>query len=142
VIKNNYTPKPYTHKIHSAMFGVDSNLLDDGKRLEQILVEACTIGKYKIVDKSICQHEPQGVSASVAIEESYLIIQTWPENNCLILDISSCAGPPLDAYDYILKKCSPNKFNFSEAVISVKKDLAQNLLEFNEEVLKNRTYLK
>ncbi len=141
MVESHYKAKPYTYKFHSAMFGVDSKLLNNSKRLEQILVEASNIEGYTIVDKAVYQHKPQGVSVSVIIEESYLTIQTWPEYNSLILDISSCAGPPIKAFEYILKSCKPRLFNFKDDIISVREDIAKNLYEFNEGVLKNRHYL-
>lgn len=144
VVKNNYQARPYVHKIHSVMFKADGKILNDGERLEKILSEAAELEKYKIVAQVKYIHKPQGVSSIVVIEESYLAGQTWPDKGfeSVVIDISSCAGLPLKAFDHILRRLKPEKFTYKDEIIAVKEEFVKEKLhDFNEETLEKKLYL-
>jgi S-adenosylmethionine decarboxylase proenzyme len=54
------------------------------------LVRAVTESRATAIHYEWHQFEPQGMSATVLIEESHFCLHTWPEHNYLALDIFTC----------------------------------------------------
>ena len=75
--------------------GCNPKLLNDVKRVEEIMVAAAKIAKATIVGTHFHQFSPFGISGVVVIAESHVAIHTWPEHGYAAVDIFSC-GTKLD----------------------------------------------
>jgi len=74
------------------LHGVDSNLLNDAKRLEEILVNAAIESGSTIIGKVFHKFSPHGVTGIIGIKESHISIHTWPEFGYAALDVFTCRG--------------------------------------------------
>jgi S-adenosylmethionine decarboxylase len=70
--------------------GCNTKLLNDIKRVEEILVSGAKIAKATIVGTHFHQFSPFGISGVVVIAESHLAVHTWPEHGYAAVDIFTC----------------------------------------------------
>ncbi|MFQ5584548.1 MAG: adenosylmethionine decarboxylase, partial [Calditrichia bacterium] len=82
------------------------DILNDLRKIEDILVTAAKKAKATIVESRFHQFNPFGISGVVVIAESHLTIHTWPEHGYAAVDIFTCgkALEPTTATDYLIKK--------------------------------------
>src|SRR5437667_11114790 len=85
--------------------GCNPKLLNDVKRVEEILVAAAKIAKATIVGTHFHQFSPFGISGIVVIAESHVSVHTWPEHGYAAVDIFTCnMEADLDAGIEAMKK--------------------------------------
>jgi len=86
--------------------GCNPKLLNDIKRVEEILVAGARIAKATIVGTHFHQFSPFGISGVVVIAESHVAIHTWPEHGYAALDIFTCGETlsPEAAAQYFVDK--------------------------------------
>jgi S-adenosylmethionine decarboxylase len=68
----------------------NSKILNDLKKVEEILVGAAKAAKATIVKSHFHQFSPFGISGVVVIAESHLSVHTWPEYGYAAVDIFTC----------------------------------------------------
>ena len=90
-------------------YGCDAHLLNDRRKVKQIMVESAKAAKVKIIDSKFHRFNPHGVSGVIVIAESHLSIHTWPEYGFASIDIYTCGNVinPWKAYQYLVKKFKP-----------------------------------
>lgn len=66
------------------------NKINDLTYLEDLLRQACEIGKFTLFEIIYKKFEPQGLSIIGIIGESHISFHTWPEHHFLSIDIFSC----------------------------------------------------
>ncbi|KPA10102.1 S-adenosylmethionine decarboxylase proenzyme [Candidatus Magnetomorum sp. HK-1] len=87
------------------LYGCDSKIINDQKKIEKILLGAVKCSGAQIIQPFFHQYNPCGVSGVVIIAESHFTIHTWPEKKYCALDIFTC-GKSLDnekALSYLKK---------------------------------------
>lgn len=86
--------------------GCNPKLLNDVKRVEEIMVAAAKIAKATIVGSHFHQFSPFGISGVVVIAESHVAIHTWPEHGYAAVDIFTCGETlsPEIAAQYLVQK--------------------------------------
>lgn len=65
--------------------------LNDVALLEAMCKDVVKGSGLTIMNYQTHQFEPYGVTMLFLLAESHLSIHTWPENNCLSMDVHSCA---------------------------------------------------
>ncbi|MCI0486969.1 MAG: adenosylmethionine decarboxylase [Blastocatellia bacterium] len=71
------------------------DLLNDADRIRQALEEAIAAGGVTLIELSIHQFRPRGVTATALLAESHITIHTWPEFNYFAADLFFCgSGDP------------------------------------------------
>ena len=70
--------------------GCNPKLLNDVKRVEEIMVAGAKIAKATIVGTHFHQFSPFGISGIIVIAESHVSIHTWPEHGYAAVDIFTC----------------------------------------------------
>ncbi len=68
----------------------NSKVLNDLKKVQDILVSAAKEAKATIIDTSFHKFSPFGISGIVVIAESHLSVHTWPEYGYAAIDIFTC----------------------------------------------------
>ena len=68
----------------------NSKVLNDLKKVQEIMVSAAKEAKATIVETSFHKFSPFGISGVVVIAESHLSIHTWPEYGYAAIDIFTC----------------------------------------------------
>jgi S-adenosylmethionine decarboxylase len=101
----------------------NSQILNDVKKVQDILVNAARIAKATIIDYSFHEFNPFGVSGIVVIAESHLSIHTWPEYGYAAIDIFTCgtALQPEKAVAYLTEKLqskNPSVMEVKRGIIS------------------------
>lgn len=84
----------------------NSKLLNDLKKIEEILVSAAKEAKATIIESRFHKFSPFGISGVVVIAESHLTIHTWPEYGYAAVDIFTCGETlqPSVAATYVIGK--------------------------------------
>jgi len=78
------------HHLLLELYGCDACVLNDAKRVKEILIEAAILANARIVEAAFHKFNPQGVSGVVIIAESHFSIHTWPEYEYAAVDIFTC----------------------------------------------------
>lgn len=58
--------------------------------LEELMLEAAKILQVTIVEKVFHEFNPYGLSGVLVLAESHFSIHTWPEYNCVAVDLFAC----------------------------------------------------
>lgn len=102
-------------------YGCDFSLLNNVAKLKRILTHAAVITGAEIVDTVSHHFAPQGVVVVIIIEESHLVISTWPEHGYAAVDIFTCSEEmdPEKAVSFLIKKLKPK----NTAIIELKRGI-------------------
>ena len=86
--------------------GCNVKLLNDIKKVEEILVTSAKIAKATIIGTHFHRFSPFGISGVVVIADSHLAIHTWPEHGYAAVDIFTCGQTlsPETAAQYLVEK--------------------------------------
>jgi S-adenosylmethionine decarboxylase len=90
--------KPITHLGYQKtidFYGCDTTKINSCKFIESTLLKAAHLMDLTVVNATIHEFSPIGISGVVVIEESHIAIHTWPEYDYVAIDIFTCN----DAYD-------------------------------------------
>lgn len=84
----------------------NSKVLNDLKKVQEIMVSAAKDAKATIVEISFHKFSPFGISGVVVIAESHISVHTWPEYGYAAIDIFTCgdALKPEIAADRLIGK--------------------------------------
>jgi len=84
----------------------NTKLLNNQKKLEEILVTAAKIAKATVIESRFHKFNPFGISGVVLIAESHLTIHSWPEYDYAAVDIFTCGDTlkPSLAAKYLIRK--------------------------------------
>lgn len=98
------------------LYNCDSKILDDVRKVEEIMVESAKHAKAHIVDVVFHTFNPHGISGVIVVAESHLAIHTWPEYCYASVDIYTCGTEinPWKAYNYLVKKLKAKNVTASE----------------------------
>ena len=72
-------------------YACDAKSIDDCAYIKQTLIEAARIMQLTVVNATIHEFSPIGVSGVIVIEESHIAIHTWPEHEYVAIDIFTCS---------------------------------------------------
>lgn len=72
-------------------YACDAQSIDDCAYIERTLLEAARIMNLTVVNATIHEFMPIGVSGVIVIEESHIAIHTWPEHEYVAIDIFMCS---------------------------------------------------
>ncbi|MCK5533487.1 S-adenosylmethionine decarboxylase proenzyme [bacterium] len=102
--------------ILAEFYDCKAEILNDVKKIEEIMVEAANVIKACVVNQSFHKFEPHGVSGVVVIAESHLSIHTWPEYNFASVDVYTCGDKidPWIAYEYLNEVLKAKRSNVLE----------------------------
>jgi S-adenosylmethionine decarboxylase len=90
-------------------WGVDFDLLNDPKFLEDMMVQAAEKCGATVLSTQSKQFEPQGATVLVLLSESHISIHTYPEKGFAALDCYTCGETvdPQIAIDFMLSVLKP-----------------------------------
>ena len=71
-------------------FDCDPIKIDDADTLCSEMVDYIEKNKLTVRDKCISKYEPQGVTIALVLEESHLMVNTWPEHGVLQIELFAC----------------------------------------------------
>ena len=95
------------------VYNVPFDKLNDKEKIEQVCENACKIEGLKVLNTFTHQFDPYGVTSLISLAESHLSCHTWPEKECVAIDIFTCGGKNprsvawwlleyLDSDDYVM----------------------------------------
>lgn len=113
-----------THLLVELKDCTNLKLLNDLKKVEEILVSAAKEAKATIVETCFHKFSPFGISGVVVIAESHLTIHTWPEYGYAAIDIFTCGEmlQPAIAASYLIDKFksrNPSLVEMKRGIISM-----------------------
>ena len=96
------------------VYNVTFDKLNDAKSIEERCVGACKTEDLEILNTYTHQFDPYGVTCTVTLGESHLCCHTWPEKQCVAIDIFTCGNKNprsvawwllkyFDSNDYVMK---------------------------------------
>ena len=72
------------------VYNVPFDKLNDAKKIERICKSACITEGLEVLNTYVHQFDPYGVTCTVTLGESHLSCHTWPEKECVAIDIFTC----------------------------------------------------
>ena len=89
---------------------VSSDLLNDPERVQDALEKAVESCGATLVNLSVHQFSPYGVTATATLAESHIAIHTWPEHGYFGADLFFCgAGAPERAVETLIELFEPKE---------------------------------
>jgi len=96
------------------VYNVTFDKLNDAKSIEDRCVGACKTEDLEILNTYTHQFDPYGVTCTITLGESHLCCHTWPEKQCVAIDIFTCGNKNprsvawwlleyFDSDDYVMK---------------------------------------
>ena len=104
-----HTPKGIHYLLECS--GIDISILTNKDLLENILHQGAIEAGATIVESTIHEFNPYGLSGVIVIAESHIAIHTWPEHHYAAIDIFTC-GDALIAekiYQNLIQLLKPTK---------------------------------
>ena len=97
------------------VYNVDFNLINDVRSLEKVMIAGIERAKMTILNVFFHCFIPQGCTIVVTLAESHVSCHTWPEKNCLAIDVYTCGekNPKLIAIE-LLKYLNSYDYNIRE----------------------------
>jgi S-adenosylmethionine decarboxylase len=113
----------------------NSKLLNDLKKVEDILVAAAKEAKATVIESRFHKFSPFGISGVVVIAESHLTIHTWPEYGYAAVDVFTCGEvlKPEVAVNHLVAKFQ----SANPSVVEVKRGLLSRNGRLPHKPLKN-----
>ena len=71
-------------------FDCDAEAIDDAEKLCGQMVAYIEKTQLTVRDTCITKYEPQGVTIALILAESHLMVNTWPENGVLQIELFAC----------------------------------------------------
>jgi len=71
-------------------FDCDAEAIDDAEKLCGEMVSYIEKTQLTVRDTCITKFEPQGVTIALILAESHLMVNTWPENGVLQIELFAC----------------------------------------------------
>jgi len=108
-------------RIDAVLKGVDPELIQDNRKLEQILYEALLKDDFHIDQKAEKVFTPQGYTLLVVLEESDANIHTYPEYGNLVFHLYSCRKPGdgKNTWEHLLNVLKPEQVEYEEKTVDV-----------------------
>ena len=73
-------------------YNCDPSIINNVSLIKAILEKAAILMNLTIVNTTIHEFSPIGISGVLVIEESHIAIHTWPEHKYVALDFFTCNG--------------------------------------------------
>ncbi|MEP0263134.1 adenosylmethionine decarboxylase [Dokdonia sp.] len=71
-------------------YGCDPEKINSKDFIEQALLKAASIMNLTVINTTIHEFSPIGISGVIVIQESHIAIHTWPEHSYVALDVFTC----------------------------------------------------
>ncbi len=71
-------------------YGCDPEKINARDFIEHALLKAAGMMKLTVINTTIHEFSPIGISGVIVIQESHIAIHTWPEHSYVALDIFTC----------------------------------------------------
>lgn len=112
-------------------FECNSNILNNPKLVEELMVEAAVECGATVVEKCFHMFNPYGVSGVVIIAESHLAIHTWPELGYAAVDLFTCGDKcdPHVAYEFLREKFGSKNSSYTGLKRGLLDEKEQKVLE-------------
>lgn len=91
-------------------------IIDDSKKIEEILISAAKKGGNTPLKVIIHKFSPQGITGVVLLTESHIALHSWPEHDYLAIDIFTCGEKifPYKSLDYFKEVFQPQRVELKE----------------------------
>ncbi len=73
-------------------WGVSRERLNDPETIREALMKAIAAVKATLINLTVHQFSPHGVTATATLAESHIALHTWPEHGYFGMDIFLCSG--------------------------------------------------
>ncbi len=78
------------------------DLLNDPELIRKALTEATHVGGATLINLTVHQFSPHGVTATATLAESHIALHTWPEYGYFAADLFFCGkGDPYQAMQWL-----------------------------------------
>ena len=104
------------HQTTVDFYGCHEERINSSSYIKQVLLQAAKMMNLSVVNATIHEFSPIGVSGVIVIEESHIAIHTWPEHNYVAIDFFTC-GKSYDlaeGIDWLAKEFQAKKVTQSQ----------------------------
>lgn len=92
----------------------EPSVLDNPDLIRDSLIAAAKRGNFSVLNVSVHQFEPQGVTGILLLSESHMSIHTWPEYGYAAVDIFTCGGAPEMALQELKRRLDADRMEVQE----------------------------
>ena len=119
---------PIGHEISCVMYGIPASILNNSKKLKDILINALKKDNFTILNEISYEFNPQGISIIILLAESHASIHTYPEYNSLHFNIYSCRGRGdcKKTFEVLKKALHPSSIDFNERDVIINKSFTSS----------------
>ncbi len=82
--------KSLGYQVAVDFYGCKTDGLNSCEFIENTLLKAAKMMNLTVVNTTIHQFSPIGISGVIVIQESHIAIHTWPEHNYVAIDFFTC----------------------------------------------------
>ena len=109
------------NEISCVMHGIDEGILNDHKKLEEVLLWALNQDRFTTLEKASHIFKPNGFTLMILLAESHVSIHTYPEHGSLYFGLYSCRGEGdgKKTYDIFRDALKPVSVDFIQRPIFV-----------------------
>jgi S-adenosylmethionine decarboxylase len=94
------------------VYEVNPGLLNDIESLLEVMRLGISRAQMTILNVFTHQFVPQGITIVIALSESHVSCHTWPEEQCIAIDVYTCgAGNPELVALELLKHLNSENYN-------------------------------
>ncbi len=93
-----------------------NNIIDDGEKIKEILIEAAKRANNIPLEVAIHKFTPQGVTGVILLAESHISLHLWPEIKYLAVDVFTCGdhSMPEKALEFLKETFEPRKVDLEK----------------------------
>ncbi len=81
---------PFVDHVVAKVWNVNTTVIKSKNAILRIFGEFCRMHKLKIVDTKITPFANEGLTLTLVLSSSNLVVHTWPEYNALHIDLVTC----------------------------------------------------
>jgi predicted methyltransferase len=82
---------PFVDHVVAKITGVSPAMINSKSAIRQALGELCNQHKLKVVDEKNTKFKSQGMTITLVLANSNLVVHTWPEHGALHMDLITCS---------------------------------------------------
>ena len=92
----------------------EPTVLNNPDLIRDSLIAAAKRGSFSVLNVSVHQFDPHGVTGILLLSESHMSIHTWPEYGYAAVDIFTCGGAPDLALQELKRRLDVDRMEVQE----------------------------
>ena len=97
-------------------FECDPGAADDPSLIYRVMREYSEANGLTVCDSCETKYQPQGVTVVLVLQESHLLVNTWPEHGVVQVELFSCKGIDIEGLKNIASSVFQSRRTYSYSI--------------------------